>query len=81
MVLIVSIFGGSELRHGANLRCRQGGYATRGDTAPSVTGPADADYRLTGGRIMTTSHRQKLMLRLIVLLAICASMPLCPTLP
>jgi hypothetical protein len=43
-----------------------------------VTGPANANYLLTGGRIMTTSKPQKLLLRLIVLFAICALWPATP---
>src|SRR5262245_14743224 len=37
-----------------------------------------ADYRLTGGRTMTTAERQKLLLRFVVLLALCASVSLWP---
>src|SRR5712672_2683200 len=74
-------FGGSELRHGVNLRRPK--WATRqgGNNASSVTGPANANYLLTGGRNMTTSKPQKLLLRLIVLFAICASIPRWPATP
>src|SRR6202158_2441260 len=43
--------------------------------------PANADYRLTGKRIMTTSKSQKLLLRFLVLLAICPSVSLWPAIP
>ena len=43
-----------------------------------MTGPANANYLLTGGRIVTTSQPQKLLLRLIVLFAICALWPATP---
>jgi len=46
-----------------------------------VTGPANANHLLTGGRIMTTSKPPKLPLRLIVLFAICASIPFWPAMP
>src|SRR4029453_9457995 len=53
-----SSFGGSEPRHGVNLRRPKWATRQEGNNASSVTGPANANYLLTGGRIRTTSKPQ-----------------------